>query len=93
MKRGRGAFTFIELLIAAAVALMVISGATAAMLNALRSWRAAAIRAELHIDLENAMERIRHDLRLSSVGIGLMAFYPPRRRRVQGFQFSAGHAR
>ena len=60
----------------AVVSTIVIGGVTAALVHSLRSWRAAGVRAELHIDLERSMERIRHDLRLSSVGIGLMAFYP-----------------
>lgn len=76
MKRKALGFTILELMVASAIAVTVIAGATAALVNALRSWRAAAIRAELHMDLETALERIRHDLRLSSVGIGLMAFYP-----------------
>ncbi len=73
---GRRGFTMIEMLVAAAISVFLIGGATVALINAVRFWRAEAIRSELHMDLETALERIRHDLRLSSVGIGLMAFYP-----------------
>ncbi len=75
-KNGRGGFTLVEVIIASAITTLVIGGATAGMITALRSWRATGIRSELHVDLEIAMERMRHDLRLSSVGVGLMAFYP-----------------
>jgi len=69
-------FTLVEVMVASAISVMVVAGATAGMINVLRAWRAASIRSELHMNLETSMERMRHDLRLSSVGIGLMAFYP-----------------
>jgi prepilin-type N-terminal cleavage/methylation domain-containing protein len=69
-------FTLLEVMIASAVSVLVLAGAMAALVNSMRSWRAAAIRSELHMDLEKSMEMMRQDLRLSSVGIGLMAFHP-----------------
>ncbi len=72
----RAGFTAVELIISAAIMALVISGATATFIYGLRTWRAETITSELHQDLEEAMEHIRHDLRLSSVGVGLMSFYP-----------------
>lgn len=72
----RSGFTLVEVLVASSVSVLVIASATAGLVNTLRAWRTAGIRAELHMDLEKSMERMQHDLRLSSVGIGLMAFYP-----------------
>ncbi len=69
-------FTLLEVLVASMISTLVIAGVTAALVQSFRSWRAAGVRSELHINLEVSMERMRHDLRLSSVGIGLMAFYP-----------------
>ncbi len=74
--RRRGGFTLTELLMVSVISTIVIGGVSAALVQSLRAWRAAGVRAELHMDLERSMERMRHDLRLSSVGIGLMAFYP-----------------
>ncbi len=72
----KAGFTLIEVMIASFITVLVLGGATAGMINVLRSWRAAGIQSELHLDLEMSMERMRRDLRLSSVGIGLMAFHP-----------------
>lgn len=72
----KNGYTLVEVMIASFVSMLVLGGAMAGMVNAMRAWRAAGIRAELHMDLEKSMERMRYDLRLSSVGIGLMAFYP-----------------
>lgn len=69
-------FTFVEALVAAMITVLVITGALSTFIYGLRSWQAEAVKNEINIDLEGAMERIRQDLRLSSVGIGLMAFYP-----------------
>ena len=75
-RRTRCGFTLIEVMIASVISALVLGGVTAGLVNAMRAWRSAGIRSELHMDLEKSMERMRHDLRLSSVGIGLMAFYP-----------------
>jgi prepilin-type N-terminal cleavage/methylation domain-containing protein len=72
----RAGFTLVEIMVASTISVLVIGGATAGMINVLRAWQAADIRTELHMDLEKSMERMQQDLRLSSVGIGLMAFYP-----------------
>ena len=74
-RRSQG-FTITEVMVAAVISTLLIGSVTAALVQSLRAWRAAGIRSELHMDLERSMERMRHDLRLSSVGIGLMAFYP-----------------
>lgn len=69
-------FTLIESMIAIIISLLVITGALSTFIYGLRSWQAEAVKNEINMDLERAMEKIRQDLRLSSVGIGLMAFYP-----------------
>lgn len=74
-RRSRG-FTLLEVLVASLISTIIIGGVTSALVHTFRSWRAAGVRSELHMNLEISMERLRHDLRLSSVGIGLMAFYP-----------------
>lgn len=74
--RRRSGFTMVEAVISAAISVLVIGGALGAFIYGLRTWRAESIKSELHQDLEKAMEHIRYDLRLSSVGVGLMAFYP-----------------
>ncbi len=74
-KRLRG-FTITEILVALAIATLVIGSTTMAFINGLRTWRTEMIKSELNMDLELATEHIRQDLRLSSVGIGLMSFYP-----------------
>ncbi|MFA5043746.1 MAG: prepilin-type N-terminal cleavage/methylation domain-containing protein [Kiritimatiellia bacterium] len=69
-------FTLIEALVAATIVVLVITGSLSTFIYGLRSWQAETVKNEINIDLEGAMERMRQDLRLSSVGIGLMAFYP-----------------
>jgi hypothetical protein len=75
-KTGVCGFTITEILVALTIATLVIGSTTMAFINGLRTWRTEMIKSELNINLEIATERIRQDLRLSSVGIGLMAFYP-----------------
>ena len=72
----RGAFSLVEVMVAVSIIVLVITGAFSTFIYGLRSWQAETVKNEINIDLEGAMERIRQDLRLSSVGIGLMAFYP-----------------
>ena len=69
-------FTLVEVLVAATISVVVITGAFSTFIYGLRSWQAEAVKNEINIDLEGAMERIRHDLRLSSVGRDKMSFYP-----------------
>ncbi len=64
----RAGFTAVELIISASIMALVMAGAIAAFVYGLRTWRNETITSELHQDLEKAMEHIRHDLRLSSVG-------------------------
>ena len=75
-QQARGGFTLIEALVAATITVLVVTGALSTFIYGLRAWQAETVKNEINIDLEGAMERIRQDLRLSSVGIGLMAFYP-----------------
>ncbi|MBU4200124.1 MAG: hypothetical protein KKG09_06705 [Verrucomicrobia bacterium] len=70
------AFTLVEAAIATAVTVIVIAGTLSTFVYGLRAWQTESVKNEINMDLERAMERIRQDLRLSSVGIGLMAFYP-----------------
>ena len=83
----RAGFTVAELIISVAIMTVVITGAFTAFIYGIRVWRNEAIISELHQDLESAMERIRHDLRLSSVGVGLMAFYPTNAAEYTAFSF------
>ncbi len=69
-------FTLVEMLVAAVISVLVITGVLSTFLYGMRSWHAETVKNEINIDLEGAMARIRQDLRLSSVGIGLMSFYP-----------------
>ncbi|MGI6086860.1 MAG: PilW family protein [Kiritimatiellia bacterium] len=80
-------FTVAELIISAAIMTVVITGAFTAFIYGIRVWRNEAIISELHQNLESAMEHIRHDLRLSSVGVGLMAFYPTNAAEYTAFSF------
>ncbi len=74
--RDGGGFTAVELLVASTVSVLVLAGVVSSMAHVFRGWREAEVNSELNINLELAMERIRQDMRLSSVGIGLMSFYP-----------------
>ncbi len=84
---GKKGFTLVEVMMAAAISVVVIGGATIALISSIRTWRAEGIRSDLHMDLEIALERISSDLRLSSVGIGLMAFYPADATRYTAISF------
>lgn len=68
-------FTIMEVMVASAVSVIILGGATVALIQGLQVWQQEQIKAELNMDLELSMEHLRQDLRLSSVGIGLMAFY------------------
>lgn len=68
-------FTIMEVMVASIVSVIIIGGATVALLEGMQVWQQEEIKNELNLDLEISMEYLRQDLRLSSVGIGLMAFY------------------
>jgi prepilin-type N-terminal cleavage/methylation domain-containing protein len=72
----KAGFTLTEVMVASTISVLVIAGVTAAFIEGLKIWQQEEIKNELNFNLETAMERIRTDLRLSSVGIGLMSFYP-----------------
>ncbi|MBL7076669.1 MAG: VCBS repeat-containing protein [Kiritimatiellae bacterium] len=65
-----------EVMVSSAITMMVVASVFAVLIQGLRVWEREEIMGELDMDLELALERIRSDLRLSSVGIGLMSFYP-----------------
>ncbi len=69
-------YTLTEVMIASVLSVLVIGGVSSSMTHVLRTWRATQITAELNMGLELAMEHMRDDMRLSSVGVGLMSFYP-----------------
>lgn len=73
-RRVRG-FTIMEVMVASIVSVIILGGSTVALIQGMQVWQQEGIKNELNIDLEIAMEYLRQDLRLSSVGIGLMAFY------------------
>ncbi len=72
----RAGFTLVEVLIASLITLTVTASALTLFVHGLHVWEQQSIVGELNMNLELALERIRADLRLSSVGIGLMSFYP-----------------
>lgn len=69
-------YTLIEVMVAVSLSILVIGGVMASLTHVLRSWRETQITNELNSELEIAMEQMRHDMRLSSIGVGLMSFYP-----------------
>jgi prepilin-type N-terminal cleavage/methylation domain-containing protein len=69
-------FTLAELMIAIALSAMVLAGLSVSFYQGLRAYQQEQVYNELSYNLEVATERIRQDLRLSSVGVGLMTFYP-----------------
>lgn len=72
----RRGFTIMEVMIASAITMVVVASVFAVFIQGMRVWEYEEIMGELEMDLELALEHIRTDLRLSSVGIGLMSFYP-----------------
>lgn len=74
--RGSMGFTLTEVMITSALSVIVMAGVTAAFIQELKVFDQEQIKNELYYNLEEALERIRQDMRLSSVGIGQMAFYP-----------------
>ena len=75
-KRLAAGFTVVEVMVSSLITVVVVAGVLAVFVQGMRVWERESITGELNMDLELAMERIRSDLRLSSVGIGLMSFYP-----------------
>jgi type II secretory pathway pseudopilin PulG len=80
-------FTIVELLIVSLISVIVVGGVTTSLAHVLRTWRESEVSAELNMNLEVAMEHMRHDMRLSSVGLGLMSFYPIHSRRYTAISF------
>ncbi|MDD4872849.1 MAG: prepilin-type N-terminal cleavage/methylation domain-containing protein, partial [Kiritimatiellae bacterium] len=76
--RRRG-FTLMEVMVASAITVIIMAGFMAVFIHAMKIWQQEEIKNELDFNLEEAMEKIRQDLRLSSLtayNLGLMAFYP-----------------
>jgi len=69
-------YTLTEVLVASFISVLVIGGVSSSMTHVLRTWRETSVTTELNMGLELAMEHMRGDMRLSSVGVGLMSFYP-----------------
>ncbi len=69
-------FTITEFMVALTLAVVIAGSIMAAYVQGLLVVQQEQIYSELQLDLEKATERIRHDLRLSSVGISMMSFYP-----------------
>lgn len=74
--RKKAGFTLLEVMVSSTISVMVIAGVTAAFIEGLKVWQQEEVRNELNFNLEESMEKLRQDLRLSSVGAGLMSFYP-----------------
>lgn len=74
--RGRQGFTVAELMVAIVLTVIVVAGIMTAYVQGLLIVQQEQIQNELQLDLEKATEHLRHDLRLSSVGISMMSFYP-----------------
>ncbi len=83
----RAGFTITELIVASSISVLVLGGVVGSMAMVFRGWREAQVNSELNINLELAMERIRQDMRLSSVGVGLMSFYPADGQRYTAISF------
>jgi type II secretory pathway pseudopilin PulG len=69
-------YTLTEVMVASLISVLVIGGVSTSMAHVFRTWRETQVTAELNMGLELAMEHMRDDIRLSSVGVGLMSFYP-----------------
>ncbi len=67
-------YSLVEMMIAAVLLLIVVSSATSAWIYYNRAERVNAIQTELDLDVRVAMEKIKHDLRLSSMD--KVFFYP-----------------
>jgi type II secretory pathway pseudopilin PulG len=83
----RAGFTITELIVASGISALILAGVVGSMAMVFRGWREAAVNSELNINLELALERIRQDMRLSSVGVGLMSFYPADAQRYTAISF------
>lgn len=68
-------FTLIEVMTALLVFAIAIAGAVSGWLYVVRGQRVNSVQNELDIDVRKAMERVRSDLRLSSMD--KVVFYPP----------------
>jgi Tfp pilus assembly protein PilW len=72
--RNEKGLTFVELLVAAMVAVFVLTAILSAWIFAYRTWTAEERRTRLRIGLLKAMETIKKDIRRSSATY--MSFYP-----------------
>lgn len=70
----RAGFSMVELMFSAAITVMVVMGATSALLYMIRGERVNSIQSELDMDVRKSMEWLKHDLRLSSMD--KIFFYP-----------------
>jgi prepilin-type N-terminal cleavage/methylation domain-containing protein len=74
--RRRRGYTLVEMMVGSAVMLLVLGGAFSLMINMLRMQQRLQIKSVLDENLEKSVEYIRRDMRLSSTGVGLLAWYP-----------------
>ena len=85
--KNKSGFTLTEAMIAGMVSVVVIGLAMNYFVEELDIWREQIVTNELNIDLEASMELFRRDLRLSSVGTDLMAFYPADAAEYEAISF------
>ncbi|OGV70230.1 MAG: hypothetical protein A2283_05145 [Lentisphaerae bacterium RIFOXYA12_FULL_48_11] len=74
----RKGFTLMEVMVASAITIIVMGSFMAVFIHAMKLWQQEEIKNELNYNLEEALEKIRQDLRLSSLTEyekGKMAFY------------------
>ena len=72
--RNKKGFTFTEVMFVGIISVIVIGGILSAWIFTYRTWTVERQYTELRIDLMNALEIIKNDLRLSS--LTYMSFYP-----------------
>lgn len=82
---GRGGFTLLEITISASLLVVTFALITGGFLHVLRAGRRAEVQNELDIDVQTAMERVKTDVRLTS--LDKMFFYPPGAGPYTGMEF------
>jgi hypothetical protein len=75
LHRKRG-FTITEMVFVSALSVAVVGVATSALIDAIHVWNQEGVVSELRMDLQLSLDWMKRDMRLSSVGVGHMAFYP-----------------
>ncbi len=80
-------YTLIEVMVASFISVLVIGGVSTSLAHILRTWRETQVISDLNMSLELAMEHMRKDMRLSSVGVGLMSFYPATSAKYTAISF------